>query len=282
MAIHELTSKDNPLLKTIRLLASGSRRASNQLVLAEGIRVLEEVNKAGREIEAVLISEDFGSAPRENQVLNEWRTGKIRIYKASARLFQSISTVQTPQGAIALVKLPQISLSSIIPKPNWLMVCACGIQDPGNLGTLIRAAAASGADMVCTTKGTVSARSPKAIRSSAGSFFRLPVAEHTEIAEFRRYCQIHTIRPYRTHSREGVIYTEADLKSSCAILLGNEGGGISEKDFSGFQSVRIPMAEATESLNVAIAGAIILFEARRQRINIRNSKFEIQNSNLRS
>ncbi len=276
MAIHELTSRDNPLLKTIRLISSGSHRVPNQFVIAEGIRVLEEVNEAGHEIEAVLISEDFGSAPRENQLLSEWRTAKIRICKANAKLFQSISTVQTSQGAIALVKLPEVSLSSVIPKPEWLMVCACGIQDPGNLGTLIRTAAASGADLVCTIKGTVSARNPKTIRSSAGSFFSFPVVEHTEIAEFRRYCAVHSIRPYRTHAREGVIYTEADLKFPCAILLGNEGGGIPEEDFSAFQPIRIPMAEGIESLNVAIAGAIILFEARRQRAKFRDPKFEIR------
>ena len=274
MAIQELTSRDNPLLKAIRLISSGSRRAPNQLVIAEGIRVLEEVNKTGHEIEAVLISEDFGSAPKENQLLGEWLAAKIQIYKAKAQLFQSLSTVQTPQGAIALVRLPEISLGSVIPTPNCLMVCACGIQDPGNLGTLIRTAAASGADLACTTQGTVSARNPKAIRSSAGSYFRLPVVERTDIAEFRRYCEVHAIRPYRTHAREGVIYTEADLKSPCAILLGNEGGGIFEENFSAFQSIRIPMAEGMESLNVAIAGAIILFEARRQRINIRDSNFK--------
>ncbi len=140
MAILELTSKDNPLLKTIRLISSGSRRAPNQIVLAEGLRVLEEVNKAGHEIEAILISEDFGSALRESQLLSAWRYRKIRIYKTKAKLFQSLSTVQTPQGAIALVKLPDIALRSVVPLQNWLMVYACGIQDPGNLGTLIRAA----------------------------------------------------------------------------------------------------------------------------------------------
>lgn len=280
MAILELTSKDNPLLKTIRLISSGSRRAPNQIVLAEGLRVLEEVNKAGHEIEAILISEDFGSALRESQLLSAWRYRKIRIYKTKAKLFQSLSTVQTPQGAIALVKLPDIALRSVVPLQNWLMVYACGVQDPGNLGTLIRAAAASGADVVCTTRGTASARSPKAIRSSAGSFFRLPVVEQTEIADFRSYCEVHAIRPYRTDAHEGIIYTEADLKSPCAILLGNEGGGISEADFSAFQSIHIPMAEGIESLNVAVAGAIILFEARRQRMKIRDSRFDIQNSNL--
>ncbi len=282
MAIQELTGRDNPLLKTIRLISTGSRRAPDHLVIAEGVRVLEEVNNTGHEIKAVLVSEDFGSVPRESYLLSQWRRRRLQIYKVNAKLFQSVSTVQTPQGAIALVKLPEISLDSVVPLANWLMVLACGIQDPGNLGTLIRTAAASGANLACTTKGTVSAQSPKAIRASAGSFFCLPVVEHVEIAEFRHYCEVHAIRAYRTDAREGVIYTEAGLKSPCAILLGNEGGGISEGDFSAFPAVHIPMAEGIESLNVAIAGAIILFEVRRQRMKIRDSKFEIRNSNLNS
>ena len=267
MTVQQLTSRDNPVLKTIRILSSGSRRAPEGLVIAEGVRVLEEVENAGRQIEAVVFSEDFGSTPREKALLDRWLfpPRNLRLYRTSGNLFQSVSSVQSPQGAIALVQVPEMDLNSICLPPNDLVLFACGIQDPGNLGTLIRAAAATAAGMVCTSKGTVSVRNPKVIRSSAGSYFRIPVVEHIDPSEFRSYCERHSIRPYRTDARAGVIYTETDLKSSCAIVLGNEGGGIMDEEFADCPAIRIPMMEGIESLNVAIAGAVILFEAFRQR-----------------
>ena len=276
MTVQQLTSRDNPVLKIIRLVSSGSRRAPKGLVIAEGIRILEEVANTGRQIEAVIFSEKFGSIPREKDLLDRWllSPGNLRLYRTTGNLFQSISTVQTPQGAIALVHIPELVLESIDPPSNSLILFACGIQDPGNLGTLIRTAAATGTDLVCTSKGTVSARNPKVIRSSAGSCFRIPVVEHTEVSEFRRYCERYSIRPYRTDARAGVIYTEADLKSSCAVLLGNEGAGIAEEEFCEYPAIRVPMMEGIESLNVAIAGAVILFEAFKQRFGIWDSKLK--------
>jgi len=229
------------------------------------MRVLEEVNKAGCEIEAVVFSENFGTAPREKALLVTWYSRGVRTYRAGEKLFESVSSVQTPQGAIALVRIPKLTLDKVLAAKNALVLYACGIQDPGNLGTLIRAAAATGASLVCTTKGTVSARNPKAIRSSAGAFFQIPLVEHVDVPDFQNYCDAHSIRPYRADTRRGVLYTEADLQSSCAILLGNEGSGMAEEEFARFPAIRIPMAEGVESLNVAMAGAVILFEALRQR-----------------
>jgi TrmH family RNA methyltransferase len=265
MTVSQLTSKDNPLLKTIRLVVSGARRAPAQFVAAEGIRVLEEVERSRALIEAVVFSEDFGIAPREKILFNRWITVGLPLYRVNKTLFQSISTVGSPQGAIALVNVPHATLESAPPAPNALVLLACAVQDPGNLGTLIRTAAAAGANLVATTRGTVSARNPKAIRSSAGAFFRLPLAEHVGPQVFRLYCEQRFIRMYRTDACKGTAHTEADLASPSAILLGNEGGGISDDLFPDLPSIRIPMASGVESLNVAAAGAILLFEAQRQR-----------------
>jgi RNA methyltransferase, TrmH family len=242
MTVPQLTSKGNPLLKTIRLVSSGARRAPRQLVAAEGIRVLEEVERSGFAVEAVVISEDFGSTPRERNLLDRWVAKAVLLYQVKPVLFQYISAVETPQGAIALVRVPQTTFESVPPAQNPLILFACGIQDPGNLGTLIRTAAAAGASLVATTKGTVSVHSPKVIRSSAGSIFRLPLVERAEASNFRHYCERHSIRMYRTDAQEGVAYTEAALASPCAILLGNEGGGISEELFPDLPAIRIPLA----------------------------------------
>jgi len=262
--VTHLTSKDNPLLKKIRLLASGSHRAPRELVVAEGTRVLEEVVQSGHAIEAVVLSERFGSDLREKTLLEKWRNLGIRLYPVKEKLFESLSGFETPQGAIALVRIPERHLP---PKtgPGALVLYACGIQDPGNMGTLIRTAAAAGATLICTSPGTVSARNPKSIRASAGTFFHLTPVEHVDSNVFFRYCMDRSIRLYRTDIMNGVPYTESDLKSPCAILLGNEGSGMNEEVFAGLPAIRIPMASGIESLNVALAVAFILFEASRQR-----------------
>jgi RNA methyltransferase, TrmH family len=265
MSVSQLTSKDSQLLKTIRLIAAESRRVPQGLVLAEGVRVLEESAKAGHKIEAVLYAENFGATAREKALLECWRSNNVRLYTTSQKIFKTASSVQTPQGALALVRVPLLHLDDLRPAQNSLIVFACGVQDPGNMGTLIRTAAAAGATEVCTGKGTVSARNPKSIRASAGAFFHIVPVENVSADEFLAYCRRSEIQPYRTDAREGIRYTDANLKSSCAILLGNEGSGMNEKEWAGVPPVKIPMDARIESLNVATAGAVILFEAARQR-----------------
>ncbi|MDR0311306.1 MAG: RNA methyltransferase, partial [Acidobacteriota bacterium] len=227
---------------------------------------LEEAENSGLPIEAAVIAEGFGKDPREKNLLGRWQARGIRIFQIGENLFSSISAVRTPQGAMALGRIPRYSLDEIRLKGNVLILCASGIQDPGNLGTLIRTGAAAGADMVLTTAGTVSARNPKTLRASAGAFFRIPVIEHLETGKLLAYCERNKVRMYRADARVGVFHTDADLVSSCAIFLGNEGAGVNEAAFARLPAVRIPMRANTESLNVAAAGAILLFEAARQRL----------------
>jgi TrmH family RNA methyltransferase len=278
MAALQLTSRDNPLFKTIRLVSAGSPRAAKDLVVAEGVRVLEEVDKSGCYVEAVVFSEKFGSSRREKALMNAWRSKSARLFRTGEELFASVSSVKSPQGALALVHVPERSLFETTPEQNALILCAWGIQDPGNLGTLIRTASAAGVTLICTGKGTVSARNPKAVRSSAGAFFHLPPVEQVQNSLFDDYCRRYSIQVYRTDTRKGVYYTDIDLQSSCAILLGNESGGMIEKEFLKFPAIHIPMVGPVDSLNVAIAGAVIFFEARRQRSRRQN---DIPNLNIK-
>ena len=265
MAIVRLTSKDNPLIKKIRLVASQGRKAPADLVLVEGLRSLEEVACARCSIEAVLLSETFGANSRENQLLEAWTSAGVRLYRVADSLISGLSDVRAPQGAIALVSAPVLHLKDVRLPHNPLILCACAVQDPGNLGTLIRTAAGAGAAMLCTTPGTVSARNPKAVRASAGTCFRIPVVERVIPREFFSYCREYEVRIWRTDAHAGVACFEANLRSSSAILLGNEAQGISQPEWKSVPSIHIPMAPGVESLNVGTAGAILLFEAYRQR-----------------
>lgn len=269
-----LTSRNNPFLKEIRRLSSGSHK-SDEIVLAEGTRVLEEVVISGCDIDAVVVSERFGSDPRESELYRAWSRKKTRIYKTTERLFQSLSSVRAAQGALAVVRVP------VRPLPatgftDPLILYAIGIQDPGNLGTLIRTSYASGASFICTSPGTCDARNPKVIRSSAGFFFRCQPVENISPNLFIRHCRERSITLYRTDPVHGTPYTDVDLTVPCAILLGNEGSGLKDDVFTRFPSLRIPMVQQVESLNVATAGAVLLFEAARQRSVLKRQKAGFQ------
>ena len=270
MTYARLTGKDNSLLKTLRKLNRNPEKVSGEQIAIEGVRLLEEAEKSNCEIEAAIIAEGFGKEPREKHLLERWRTRGIRVFIVSEKLFTSISAVRTPQGAMALGRAPRYVLTEIRTKERILALCASGIQDPGNLGTLIRTGAAAGADMVLTTAGTVSARNPKTLRASAGAFFNIPVVEHLKTEELLSFCERNEIRMYRADAREGIFHTKADLSTSCVIFLGNEGGSVNDAVFSHLPTIHIPMSGNAESLNVAAAGAILLFEATRQRFTCKS------------
>jgi TrmH family RNA methyltransferase len=182
------------------------------------------------------------------------------------KLFSSAVPSQTPQGVAALVQVKTFTLENIIDKASGgpLLVIA-GVQDPGNLGTILRSAEAFGARGVLLGEGTVSAYNSKVVRASAGSVFRVPVTKidlNTLAAQLRN----RGIRLIATSSHKGVVLPEADLKAETAIFIGNEGAGIDKKLLGEMDElVMIPHAPKVESLNAGVAASIVLYEAARQR-----------------
>jgi len=260
-----LTSKDHPLAKRIRLVASRARRAPAELVLAEGTRVLEEATRAGLAIESVIVDERFGASARQAALMAAWRERGVPVRVAAGRLLASLSEVAAPQGGIALVRAPIRKLADLRLPRAPLLLCACGIKDPGNLGTLVRSAAAASAVAVLATRTTVSARGAKAVRASAGSFFRIPVVEELEPVELLEFFRARRLQALRADPRLGSAYWEADLRAGTALLLGGEAHGFEDAAWQAIPPVRIPMAASSESINVSTAGAVLLFEAVRQR-----------------
>jgi TrmH family RNA methyltransferase len=266
MNVRFVTCRDNAILKTMRLVASQSRKAPADLVLAEGVRTVEEAARSGHcSIVTLLYASDFGRGGREKALLDTCLRRQVQLFQAGEQIMRKFSDVVTRQGVIALVRLPSRTMARLEPRPNSLTLLASGVQDPGNLGTLIRTALAAGASLVCTTPGTVSARNPKSIRSSAGAIFHISLVEGVTPPEFSDFCRRFGIQAYRTSAKEGLPYYEASFRSSCAFLVGNEGSGLAEMPWQSLPCLRIPMASGVESLNVATAGAILLFEALRQR-----------------
>jgi TrmH family RNA methyltransferase len=181
------------------------------------------------------------------------------------RLFPAIAGTESPQGLLALAKVPSIQLEKLIQSASMLLV-GCELQDPGNLGTLLRSAEAFGVEGLLLTQTSVNPWNEKVIRASAGSIFRVPCLGGFESIELLQNLERKGFRFVAATPKAAIDFREADLKGRFALILGNEGKGLSEEVLTRVQTrIRIPMTVGIESLNVSVAASIILCEAARQR-----------------
>lgn len=253
-----ITSPQNPKLKLIRALQGRAKtRRKEKAFLVEGVRLLEEVVKAKWPIRFVLYDRSLSS--RGKDLLTTLRTLIHDIEEVDSALLKSISDTETSQGILAVLDYAQLPIPN---SPDFLLILD-QIRDPGNLGTLLRTAAAAGVDAVILPPETADAFSPKVLRAGMGAHFHLPIlsADWDEIKD-----RVAGLKVYLAVMAGDVAYTEADFKSPSALVIGGEAEGASQsaRDLASTR-VHIPMPGEMESLNVAVAGAILLFEVVRQR-----------------
>jgi len=258
-----IASRSNPRVKQLRAAFAGHSRLSGGLVAIEGEHLLFEAMRSGLAFKTIFLSER-ATAP-------EWMPRSVELVELSEEVFASVVDTQSPQGIAALLVPPTWTLADAFPPATAapLLLIAAGLQDPGNLGTLIRSAEAFGASAVLTTPGTVSEWNQKALRASAGSVFRVPVVGFSvaEIAALKlRGLHLYAAVADDPLNRKAAPLAEADLTQPCALLIGNEGSGLSAEllEISDTR-VTIPTPGRVESLNAAIAGSLLLYEAARQR-----------------
>jgi len=254
-----LTSENNRLLKEIRKAISRGSLTAGGLCVAETWHLLEEALGSACEVSAVLAS---ASAPSTVENRLGGRPG-IRLLRLDDDLFGRISATANNQGVMALVRPPSWRLEQVFGRRTPLLVLD-GIQDPGNLGTMIRAAEAFGASGVIAIKGSANPYNPKAIRASAGSIFRLPVAVAVDAASALAAIRQRRLAVYAAMPGAGNTIDKLDLTGEAAFIIGGEGGGVSEQLRAAAIDIRIPTL-GVESLNAAMAATILLYEARRQR-----------------
>jgi TrmH family RNA methyltransferase len=231
------------------------------MVAIEGDHLLEEALRSGMVLKTVFVSERR-EAPK---VVPRG----VEVMRLTEEVFGSVVETQSPQGVAALLVPPVWGLDDVMGSGEGaaLILVAVGLQDPGNLGTLVRSAEAFGATGVLTTPGTVSAWNQKALRASVGSVFRVPVvavgASEVEGLKGRGVRLIATVGS----GGEGVVAAqETDFTAGCAVMIGNEGAGLSAEWIAMCDArVTIPCPGAVESLNAAVAGSLLLYEASRQR-----------------
>lgn len=248
-------------VKQLRAAFAGQERLSGGLVAIEGEHLVEEALRSGLEIRTIFHT--------ERQKISAELGQSAEMVLLTTDVFASAVETRSPQGIAALIAPPEYELGDIISSVAApLILIAAGLQDPGNLGTLIRSAEAFGASGVITTPGTVSAWNQKALRASVGSVFRVPVVSTTreEIAELRDQRGIRLLAAVGA-AKEGVLAAQdVDLRQPVGILIGNEGSGLTEEWMEiASERVTIPCPGPVESLNAAVAGSLLLYEASRQR-----------------
>ncbi len=253
-----ITSVSNDRVKYVRALSRRKTRQEEGRFVIEGVRLIEEALRAHAQPDFVFYTADVGDAGRK-LVERLHASGGVCL-EVTPGVMRVCSDTETPPGILAVLPIPTPSL----PQRPTLSVVADGLHDPGNLGTLLRTAAAAGADEVLLASGTVDAYNPKVVRGAMGTHFRLPVATMTwnGIA-----AHLSGVAIWVADARASLPYVGVDWSRPSALIVGGEAEGPSpeaEKLASG--RISIPMDHGIESLNAAVASAVILFEARRQRM----------------
>jgi TrmH family RNA methyltransferase len=278
-----ITSRDNKWLKIFRAALRGSGPAEAEPIAAEGPKLVEEGVRSGLETEALLVSET-GERHLERilQVASESDSGipRSRIFRTPDKVFESVAGTEAPQGVAALfrqrawnfddVMRGRANLAGAFSGDSPLVIVMAAVQDPGNVGTIVRSAEAFGASGVVATRGTADPWSPKALRASAGSALRLPLLRGMAIpillAQLRVAGVTIVAAGTRPTAAENAGAPTADLRGACAIFIGNEGAGLpSEVQHAADDWISIAMKNEVESLNAGVAASVILFEAARQR-----------------
>lgn len=278
----DISSRDNKWLKLFRAGLRGSGPAAGEPIAVEGPKLVEDALRSGLEAEALLVSES--AEPQAERILraaSESETGipRSRVLCTSDKLFRGISGTDAPQGIAALFRQPEWTLDDVLCGPRTLrdssplVVVLAEIQDPGNVGTILRSAEAFGATGAVASRGTADPWSPKALRASAGSALRLPLLRGMAVPILLAQLRMAQVSVFAATS-QGLngkdvatkVAAQADWRGATAILIGNEGTGLSpEAVRSADVVISIPTDGAVESLNAGVAASIVLYEASRQR-----------------
>jgi len=267
--LRRIEGRHNPLVKQLRQAFSRAELTEAGDCAIEGVRILEEAIRSGLRFSAVFFRE---SAEDRAERLLPQIGAQVETLLLPDKLFDSLVPSESPQGMAALVRLKEFSFEDLLERAQiGPIVVLVGLQDPGNLGTVLRSCEAFGSAGVVLGEGTVSPFNSKVVRGSAGSVFRLPVVHGrgrspTKLEEISRKLRAQGLRLLATSSHKGTSLDHANLKGPLAIYFGNEGSGLPRDVMPQMDEfISIPHASQVESLNAGVAASIVLYEAAKQR-----------------
>ena len=268
--LRRIEGRHNPLVKQLRQAFSRSELTDAGDCAIEGLRILEEAIRSGLRFSSVFFRES--AQDRANRLLPQIGA-QVEILLLPDKLFDSLVPSESPQGVAALVRLKEFSLDDVAERLQvGPLVVLAGLQDPGNLGTILRSSEAFGSAGVVLGEGTVSAFNSKVVRASAGSVFRLPIVHGQgksgalKLEQVSEKLRSQGVRLIATSSHKGTPLDRADWASPAAIFFGNEGSGLPRDLMAKMDEVIvIPHTPQVESLNAGVAASIVLYEAARQR-----------------
>ncbi|MCY4599752.1 MAG: RNA methyltransferase [Acidobacteria bacterium] len=261
-----ITSRHNPIVARFRA-AARERRGERRQLLLDGSRLIDAAQRAGVRPETAVFGR--GALRRRDGALADLAgrlaADDVTVLAASAPVLSAVSPVRTPSGVVALARHRQLETRRAF-AGGGVVLAAAGVQDPGNVGAIIRAADAGGAGGVLVTEGSADPFGWKALRGAMGSTFRLPVIDAGPAPEAVAAAQAHGAGVLAAVPRGGAPLHDIDMTRPWLVLIGGEGGGLSEAASElAEMRISVPMRPGVESLNAAVAAALIVYEARRQR-----------------
>ena len=259
-----ITSSSNERLKHARRVRDGREPG---MIFVEGERLIEECLQSGLKLTACFHAPDPN--PRARKIIAEIARRDCPLYPATRVALETVSDTVNTQGLIAIAEKPESVFDQTLPARDGvapLVVCLDAAQDPGNFGTIVRTAEAAGASGVVATRGSVDAFSPKTLRSSMGSAFRLPLVTGLEHEELLDRVRAANLRVVATAAGGETVYSDYNWSRPIMVIFGAEASGVGPELLERCdERLRIPLRAPVESLNVAAAAAAVLFEAARQR-----------------
>ncbi|HEV8139534.1 MAG TPA: RNA methyltransferase [Pyrinomonadaceae bacterium] len=260
-----ITSRDNSLLRRARNVRDGKM---DDLIFVEGMRLSEEALTSNLDIEVVIHSDRIAQKPRAARVIAQLGDRAKSSAAVNEKLLESISYTKTPQGIVLLARRPPSDVDNLTKRQpaKPLIVILHETNNPVNVGAIVRTAEAAGATGVIATANTADPFSPKALRGAMGSAFRLPVWSGETLTQALEWCRARKIQIVCADISAATVFSDVNWLKPSALLVGRESTGLSHEERGAADlAVRIPMKGSAESLNVAVATGVILYEAARQR-----------------
>jgi len=259
-----ITSETNVIIKHVKSLSLKKQRTKHMQFTVEGLRIVDECIKYDGDIEYIIYSEDIHKIQGGLDLLDKISSKEYTVYEVPSLLFSKLATTESPQGIMAVVNIKDMTLSSLDIKDDGSLffVILDRIQDPGNMGTIIRTSESAKVDAVIITKGSVDPYNSKTLRATMGAIFHLPIIQCDNDDEWMEYLKQKNVKLIAADLDTDKTYIDIDYNKNIGIIIGNEANGIDNHILSNVdEKVIIPILGKIESLNASVAAGILIYKA---------------------